>query len=130
MKALAVNPEMPSEHMQSPESKSDLELFELAISGDEKAFLALYERLKAGVFRYAYYMTSSRFAAEEVTQEVFLTLLQNRARFNSKQGDLGAFVFGKSGLSLPVHCFLSSSHHTSFLRWLQGLPSGRAEARL
>jgi RNA polymerase sigma-70 factor (ECF subfamily) len=94
MKALTVNPEIPSEHMQSAESRSDFELFELAIAGDENAFLGLYERLKTGIFRYAYYMTGSRFAAEEVTQEVFLTLLQNRARFNPKQGDLGAFVFG------------------------------------
>jgi RNA polymerase sigma-70 factor (ECF subfamily) len=94
MKAFSVNPEMPSQQMQSAESRSDLELFELAISGDESAFLILYERLKTGIFRYAYYMTGSRFAAEEVTQEVFLTLLQNRARFNPKQGDLGAFVFG------------------------------------
>jgi len=94
MKAFSVNPEMPSEQMQSAESRSDLELFELAISGDESAFLILYERLKTGIFRYAYYMTGSRFAAEEVTQEVFLTLLQNRARFDPKQGDLGAFVFG------------------------------------
>jgi RNA polymerase sigma-70 factor (ECF subfamily) len=94
MKAATVNSEMLSEHMQSAESRSDLELFELAVSGDEHAFLALYERLKAGIFRYAYYMTSSKFAAEEVTQEVFLTLLQNRARFDPRQGDLGAFVFG------------------------------------
>jgi RNA polymerase sigma-70 factor, ECF subfamily len=94
MKALTVNSEMPSEHMQSAESKSDVELFELAVTGDENAFLVLYERLKTGIFRYAYYMTGSKFAAEEVTQEVFLTLLQNRARFDPKQGDLGAFVFG------------------------------------
>ena len=95
MKAATVNSEMPPERMQSAESRSDdFELLKLAISGDEQAFLALYERLKTGIFRYAYYMTSSKFAAEEVTQEVFLTLLQNRARFDPKQGDLGAFVFG------------------------------------
>jgi RNA polymerase sigma-70 factor (ECF subfamily) len=94
MKALSVNPEMLSEPMQSAECKSDVELFALAISGDESAFVALYERMKTGIFRYAYYMTSSKYAAEEVTQEVFLTLLQNRARFDMKQGDLGAFVFG------------------------------------
>jgi RNA polymerase sigma-70 factor, ECF subfamily len=94
MKAATVNSEMLSEQMQYAESRSDFELFELAASGDEHAFLALYERLKAGIFRYAYYMTSSKFTAEEVTQEVFLTLLQNRARFDPKQGDLGAFVFG------------------------------------
>lgn len=94
MKAFTVNSEMPSEQMQSAESKSDVELFGLAVTGDEHAFVALYERLKTGIFRYAYYMTGSKFAAEEVTQEVFLTLLQNRARFDPKQGDVGAFVFG------------------------------------
>jgi RNA polymerase sigma-70 factor, ECF subfamily len=94
MKAVTVNSEMLSEQMQSAESRSDVELFGLAVSGDEIAFLALYERLKTGIFRYAYYMTSSKCAAEEVTQEVFLTLLQNRARFDPKQGDLAAFVFG------------------------------------
>lgn len=80
--------------MQSAERKSDVELFRLAVSGNEQAFLALYGRLKTGIFRYAYHMTGSKCAAEEVTQEVFLILLQNRARFDPKQGDLGAFVFG------------------------------------
>ncbi len=80
--------------MPSTESRSDVELLGLAVSGDENAFLALYQRLKNSIFRYAYYMTGSKFAAEEVTQEVFLTLLQNRARFDPKQGDLGGFVFG------------------------------------
>jgi RNA polymerase sigma-70 factor, ECF subfamily len=94
MKALIVNSEIPPEHMQSAESKSDVELFRLAVSGDEHAFLILYERLKTAIFRYAYYMTGSKLAAEEVTQEVFLTLLQNRAKFDPKQGDLGAFIFG------------------------------------
>jgi len=94
MKVVYVNPEMLSEPMQSAAGKSDEELFALVISGDEDAFLTLYERLKTGIFRYSYYMTGSKCAAEEVTQEVFLTLLQNRARFDQKQGELGAFVFG------------------------------------
>jgi RNA polymerase sigma-70 factor (ECF subfamily) len=94
MKALTANSEMPPEDMRSAESKSDVELFELAVSGDEHAFLALYERLKTAIFRYAYYMTGSKSAAEEVTQEVFLALLQNRARFDPTQGEVGAFVFG------------------------------------
>jgi RNA polymerase sigma-70 factor, ECF subfamily len=94
MKALTVYPEITSKAMPSTERRSDAELLGLAVSGDEHAFVVLYERLKTGIFRYAYYMTSSRFAAEEVTQEVFLTLLQNRARFDPKQGDLGAFIFG------------------------------------
>lgn len=94
MTALTAKPEMPFEPMQSAENKSDVELLGLAVSGDERAFLALYERLKTGIFRYAYYMTSSRSVAEEVTQEVFLALLQNRARFDPKRGNLGAFVFG------------------------------------
>ncbi|HLH07757.1 MAG TPA: RNA polymerase sigma factor [Terriglobales bacterium] len=80
--------------MPFPDNRPDVELFELAVAGDESAFLVLYDRMKTPVFRYAYYMTGSKSSAEEVTQEVFLTLLQKRARFNPRQGDLGAFIFG------------------------------------
>src|SRR5690625_3381102 len=42
----------------------------------------------------------------------------------------GARSTGKSGTSRPVHRPWSSSHHTSFLRSDQGLPSRSADARL
>ena len=57
-------------------TRSDAELLRLAAAGEEEAFLFLYGRLKMGIFRYAFYMTSSKVNAEEVTQEVFITLLK------------------------------------------------------
>ena len=76
------------------EGRSDAELLKLAIAGDEDAFVALYEKLKNGVFRYAYYMTSSLTAAEEVTQEVFMSLLEKGSTYREERGDVAAFAFG------------------------------------
>lgn len=76
------------------EGKSDAELLKLAMAGEESAFITLYEKLKNGVFRYAYYMTSSVAAAEEVTQEVFMSLLEKSSTYREERGDVAAFVFG------------------------------------
>ena len=80
--------------METLEPKSDAELLRLSLSGDENSFRLLYERLKQSIFRYAFYMTSSRSAAEEVTQEVFMMLLKDGERFDPARGDLAAFAFG------------------------------------
>jgi len=83
--------------MQSPEiprNRFDADLLLRAIAGDESAFVALYERLKGGIFRYAFYMTNSKSAAEEVTQEVFISLLKEGANYRADRGDVGAFAFG------------------------------------
>jgi RNA polymerase sigma-70 factor, ECF subfamily len=80
--------------MDNLEHRSDAELLRLALAGEESAFLLLYERLKGGVFRYAFYMTNSRPAAEEVTQEVFIALLESGKRYQETQGNVAAFVFG------------------------------------
>jgi RNA polymerase sigma-70 factor (ECF subfamily) len=74
--------------------RSDAQLLELALAGEESAFLELYEKLKRSVFRYAFYMTNSQPAAEEVTQEVFLILLQEGTKYRAEMGDLAGFVFG------------------------------------
>lgn len=80
--------------MEDLKTKSDAELLRLALARDEDAFRALYDRLKRGIFRYAFYMTNSRSAAEEVTQEVFVTLLKKGHGYDSSLGDVGAFTFG------------------------------------
>jgi RNA polymerase sigma-70 factor (ECF subfamily) len=76
------------------ESRSDSELLELSLAGEEAAFLVLYGRLKPPIFRYAFYMTNSKAAAEEVTQEVFVSLLRERKRYEKARGDVAAFAFG------------------------------------
>jgi RNA polymerase sigma-70 factor, ECF subfamily len=75
-------------------NRADSELLELSLAGDENAFVALYERLKGSIFRYAFYMTNSQTAAEEVTQEVFISLLKQGKRYQSEQGAVAAFAFG------------------------------------
>jgi RNA polymerase sigma-70 factor (ECF subfamily) len=77
-----------------PENHSEFQLLEQSLKGNEDAFLLLYERLKEPLFRYAFYMTMSKAAAEEVTQEAFLVLLKNGHRFNPAKGDLIGFAFG------------------------------------
>lgn len=74
--------------------RSDAEMLQMALAGDEAAFLVLYNCLKGGVFRYAFYMTNSKSAAEEVTQEVFMALLKEGHKYRAKNGDVGAFAFG------------------------------------
>lgn len=73
---------------------SDAVLLSRGLAGEELAFLALYERLKSGIFRYSFYMTGSRTAAEEVTQEVFMTLLKEGQNYCEARGEVGAFAFG------------------------------------
>jgi RNA polymerase sigma-70 factor (ECF subfamily) len=80
--------------MSNYDSRSDAELLSSALAGDEPAFLALYERLKTPVYRYAFYMTNSKAAAEEVTQDVFIALLKHGDRYSESRGDVAGFVFG------------------------------------
>jgi RNA polymerase sigma-70 factor, ECF subfamily len=77
-----------------PQDGSDASLLRRALAGDEGSFVALYERLKGGIFRYAFYMTNSRTAAEEVTQEVFISLLQEGGKYREDRGEVGGFAFG------------------------------------
>ena len=76
------------------QDRSDSELLDLSLAGEETAFLALYERLKPSIFRYAFHMTNSKTAAEEVTQEVFVLLLRDGQRYKKARGDVAAFAFG------------------------------------
>lgn len=75
-------------------NRSDAKLLELALAGQESAFLLLYEKLKLNIFRYAFYMTGSRTAAEEVTQEVFLSLITEGSRYQPGRGEVAAFALG------------------------------------
>lgn len=80
--------------MNSLETRSDGELLRLSLAGEENAFVMLYERLKRPIFRYVFYMTSSKTASEEITQELFICLLREGERYREEQGDVAAFAFG------------------------------------
>lgn len=73
---------------------SDAELYRRFEAGSEAALAALYRRFQGHVFRYALRMSGSEFAAEEVTQEVFLFLLREPGRYRPEAGPVGAYLIG------------------------------------
>jgi RNA polymerase sigma-70 factor, ECF subfamily len=63
-------------------------------NGDEEAFLILYRRRQAGLFRFALHMSGSLPVAEDVTQEVFLALLREDCGYDPDRGTLSGYLFG------------------------------------
>jgi RNA polymerase sigma-70 factor (ECF subfamily) len=75
-------------------SESDEKLLGRMLEGDEDAFTTLYRRRQGPVYRFALHMTGSAAIAEDVTQEVFLVLLENGRRFDGSRGPLLSFLYG------------------------------------
>jgi RNA polymerase sigma-70 factor, ECF subfamily len=61
--------------------------------GDEAAFDALYGRYRAAVFGFAWRMTGSVAAAEDVAQDCFLALVRGTG-FDARRGALRTYLFG------------------------------------
>jgi RNA polymerase sigma-70 factor (ECF subfamily) len=74
--------------------QSDEQLLRLMLSGDAEAFETLYDRLQGGIYRYALRMTGSPATAEDVTQEVFLSLIQDRCDYDPSKGKVRSYVYG------------------------------------
>lgn len=75
-------------------SLSDDELLTLLRAGDESAFVTLYRRRQGGIYRFALRMSGSESIAEDVTQEVFLTLMRGDGHYDSSRGSFSAYLFG------------------------------------
>ena len=56
--------------------------------------MLLYRRHQEPVFRFALYLSGSREIAEEVTQELFLGLLEEHERYVASLGALQAYLIG------------------------------------
>lgn len=76
------------------EELSDGALLQLSSKGDEDAFLILFRRHEGPVFRFALHMSGRRETAEEVTQEVFLTLLSEQKLYAEDRGALQGYLIG------------------------------------
>jgi RNA polymerase sigma-70 factor, ECF subfamily len=72
----------------------DEELLGALLDGDERAFTALYRRRQAGLFRFALQMSGSPTLAEDVTQEVFLTLIRDGRDYDAQRGSVSAYLYG------------------------------------
>ena len=72
----------------------DSELLGRMLAGDENAFTALYRARHAPVYRFALQMTGSVAIAEDVTQEVFIALIEHGRKFDPARGSLSSFLYG------------------------------------
>lgn len=73
---------------------SDHELLRRMAAGDAEAFTELYRRRQAAVYRYALQMSGSEALAEDVVQEVFLTLIRDARAYDPERGSVAAFLYG------------------------------------
>jgi RNA polymerase sigma-70 factor, ECF subfamily len=73
---------------------TDPQLVRRMTGGDEEAFVTLYRRRQGGIYRFALQMSGSAAVAEEVTQEVFLTLLRDAAQYDVERGSVAAYLYG------------------------------------
>jgi RNA polymerase sigma-70 factor (ECF subfamily) len=72
---------------------TDEKLLHKAGRGDEAAFLALYERHRDTVFRFAYRMLGSAALAEEVTHDCFLSLVRRPGAFDPSRASLRTYLY-------------------------------------
>jgi RNA polymerase sigma-70 factor (ECF subfamily) len=72
---------------------AEAELVSEARQGNEQAFLAIYQRHRSALFQFAWCLTGSQAAAEDVTQECFLALAKGAA-FDGDRGGLRTYLFG------------------------------------
>jgi RNA polymerase sigma-70 factor (ECF subfamily) len=80
--------------MRIAESERDDVLLRQAARGDEEAFTLLYRRHQAALYRFALRMTGNNWAAEEIVQDVFMTLMRQPKKYDASRGTIGAFLYG------------------------------------
>lgn len=73
---------------------TDDELFQRLRKGEEAAFLELYRRRQGSIYRFALHVSGSSSAAEDIVQEVFMTLLRPDCGYNPERGTLSGYLFG------------------------------------
>ena len=73
---------------------SDEKLLEQALGGDQQSFTRLYRCRQSAIYRFALHVSGDPGLAEDVTQEVFLALLESGRRFDPARGTVLAFLYG------------------------------------
>ena len=86
--------------MRDAASSSDIDLMRRTAAGDREAFATLYRTHHATVYRFARLMTGSTGIAEDIVQEVFLSLMRDASRYDPARASLTTYLYG------------SARHHT------------------
>ena len=71
-----------------------LKLLRQIIAGDEAAFVTLYRDFSPGIYRFALRMSGNESLAEDVTQEVFMIMMQEGHRYDEAKGTLKSYLYG------------------------------------
>src|SRR6267154_4844504 len=82
------------EAMTSSQPETDDDLLMLMRSGDEQAFVSLYRKRQAALYRFALHMSGSAPVAEDIIQEVFLALIRDECGYDPDRGTLSGYLFG------------------------------------
>jgi RNA polymerase sigma-70 factor (ECF subfamily) len=86
--------------MQDTASSPDTDLMRRTAAGDRDAFETLYRTHHATVYRFARLMTGSTGIAEDIVQEVFLSVMRDASRYDPARASLTTYLYG------------SARHHT------------------
>lgn len=78
-------------------------LLRRASKGDEEAFLLLYRRHQGALYRFALRMSGNAWAAEEIVQDVFMTLMRDPRKYDATRGTLGGFLYGVTRYRVLKH---------------------------
>lgn len=70
----------------------DLIVIERIKKGDAESFTYLYERYRDRVYGFAYRMLGVQSTAEDVTQEVFLVIIQHPEKYQQARGSMLTFL--------------------------------------
>ncbi|HEX4593574.1 MAG TPA: RNA polymerase sigma factor [Bryobacteraceae bacterium] len=79
--------------LESP-SHSDDDLLRLISKGHESAFVEFYRKHQRAVYRFALHMSGKIEIAEEVTQDVFMTVMGVAKQYDSKRGSATSYLYG------------------------------------
>jgi RNA polymerase sigma-70 factor, ECF subfamily len=73
---------------------ADEEVMQLVQDGNPRAFELLYDRHGGAAFSLAYRMVGNRTAAEDISQEAFLSIWRSRLRYRRERGSVRTWVLG------------------------------------
>jgi RNA polymerase sigma-70 factor, ECF subfamily len=95
-----------------PERTKDELLLAPAGEGDQAAFLELYERYRAPIFRFAYRLLNSIELAEDITHDCFLNVIRKAGNFNPELGSLRTYLYA-AARNLALKHFRDSGRETT-----------------
>jgi RNA polymerase sigma-70 factor, ECF subfamily len=75
-------------------TESDEELIAAVAAGNREAFAVLYRRRRPDVYRFALHMTGAPAAAEDVAQDVFMTVIHEARRYTAGRSGVVPWLLG------------------------------------